>query len=88
MLGVVVAVIGVGGPFLGHYVIKQGVNGMVVIDSKSSTGYDQWQSNTKEDDPPMYMKFYMYNVTNPNQVSASLLNLHVSVKAVKNRNFS
>jgi hypothetical protein len=36
--------------------------------SYSSLGYPQWQDTRAPNSPPTYLKFYLFNVTNPDEV--------------------
>jgi hypothetical protein len=69
-LGVLLLVIGIAVPLIIESKLTSGIHDMVIVDSFDSPGFTTWENNTSSDSPATYMKFYIYNVTNPEEVYA------------------
>ena len=66
-----------GGLYLGNYVHSQlntGIKDSLVVDpnfaTKDPKGYKDWLTNTDPNDNPKYRKYYMWNLTNPDEYLA------------------
>jgi len=60
----------VGRPLVNQLLDDQ-IKKMLVVDSVSAEGYAAWQSNTDDDDVPVWFKFWNFNLTNAADVIAS-----------------
>jgi len=66
--GILLLLIGIGGPFLFEYEMKNIIYHQVVVDSTDAPSYYMWQNNTASGDASLYMKYYIFNITNPEEV--------------------
>lgn len=53
-----------------NQVLDEQIEEMLVVDSVSAPGYEDWQTNVKEDGIPIWFKFWHFNLTNPEEVIA------------------
>jgi hypothetical protein len=47
--------------------LSRGIQEQVIVDSNSSTGYADWQDTSLPGQPVTYMKFHVFNITNPDE---------------------
>lgn len=67
---VVTLMVGIITPFLVHSMLEKEIKKQIVVDSPKSPGYDSWVNNTTPNSPPIWLNFYLFNVTNPAEVIA------------------
>jgi len=60
--------VGIFSPMIIKYYLTEQIKNQIIIDSFDSPGVATWQSNTGSDDPPVWLNFYIFNVTNPQEV--------------------
>jgi len=56
-------------------VLKDQIKSFLVVDSESSSGYEDWQFDGAPDRTPQNMNYYLWNLTNPDEIiNATRLN--------------
>jgi len=68
VLTVIFLLIGIVLPIYLDNSLEQGINDHVIVTSKSSSSYKHWHTNTLPDSAPLFMKFYLWNITNPDEI--------------------
>mmetsp|Transcript_11291 Transcript_11291/g.15628 ORF Transcript_11291/g.15628 Transcript_11291/m.15628 type:complete len:420 (+) Transcript_11291:59-1318(+) len=68
LFAVIALVIGIAGPIYLNSTLKSGINDEILNTSKDSPAYKRWQDNTEDDAAAILMKFWIWNITNPDEV--------------------
>ncbi len=68
ILGMIFIVIGVTLQVYLTHRLNAEIKSLLVIDSFEADGYDEWKDNNNPDSAPLYMKYYLFNLTNADEL--------------------
>lgn len=70
-VGLVVVGLGISASLVLDLVLEEGIRNFLLVDSTSSSGYADWEFNGNKGTSPQNMYYYLWNLTNADQLSTS-----------------